>query len=91
MKSVFLSLASFAVVMLYSCGGSGDCRTCTKTETVSGNTIDYEVTTCKDGKIITKTTMNGLTGYDTVPGPTQTDASLNAWVDVQEGQGWDCN
>jgi hypothetical protein len=91
MKTVFLSLASFAVVMLYSCSGSGDCRTCTKTDTSSGTTIDYEVTTCKDGNIITKTTIDGQTVYDTVPGPTQTDASLNAWVNVQEGQGWNCN
>lgn len=91
MKRVIVSFSAAVVLVLHSCAGSGDCRTCTKTDTTSGTTTNYEVTTCKNGNIITKTTINGQTAYDTVPGPTQTDASLNAWVDVQEGQGWNCN
>ncbi|MCX7743793.1 MAG: hypothetical protein N2167_04420 [Flavobacteriales bacterium] len=90
MKRVVFSIAVFAA-FLYACGGSGDCRTCTKTDNTTGTTINYEVTTCKNGNIITKTTIDGQTAIDTVEGPAQTDASLNAWVDVQEGQGWDCN
>lgn len=90
MKKVLLSLAALATIAFYSCS-SGDCRTCTKSETVAGTTTDYEVTACKNGDIITKVTIDGDVSVDTMAGPAQTDASLDAWVNTQEGQGWNCN